>query len=421
MRLLEHQSKALLSRYGLCFTACRVGTSPDEVEQAAKAFGPAALVLKAQVPFGGRGKAGAVEFVESASSVRAAAERLFAMNLRGRAVSAVSIEAKVAVAREFYAGIAWDSGRKLPVAILSSSGGVDVERSEDQHVARRTFDPFIGLRAFEGREMAQQLGISGSTMNGVGTALHDLAEAFLDLDGVTIEINPLVETSDGTVIGLDAHVELDDDAASRLESKLHELGPIEGTAAGRPPTDLELAAQRIDAMDHRGVAGRVVEFDGDLALLIGGGGASLTVFDAIRRYGGRPANYCEVGGNPIEEKVAALVALLLSKPGVQDLAVIMNVVNNTRADIMARGAIEGVRRAGRAPADTIIVFRVPGSWEPEAKAILAEVGIEALGREVSLDAAAKLAVERNSARVCSNVHGDYSALERASAVDRLGR
>src|SRR4029079_6781267 len=102
-------------------------------------------------------------------------------------------------------------------------------------------------------------------------------------------------------------------------------------------------------------------------LLIGGGGASLTVFDAIRRYGGNPGNYCEVGGNPTEEKVAALTALLLSKPGVSKMAVIMNVVNNTRADVMARGAIEGVRRAARAPRGTVCVFRIPGSWEQEAR------------------------------------------------------
>ena len=162
----------------------------------------------------------------------------------------------------------------------------------------------------------------------------------------------------------------------------------------RPATPLEQEAQRIDALDHRGVAGRVVEFDGDLALLIGGGGASLTVFDAVREYGGRPANYCEVGGNPTEEKVAALTTLLLSKPGVRKLAVIMNVVNNTRADVMARGVITGVVAAGREPSSTICVFRIPGSWESEAAAALAAVGVRPLGREVSLGQAARLAVEQ---------------------------
>ena len=168
-----------------------------------------------QVPFGGRGKAGAVVFAESALDVRAAAERLMAMTLRGFKVQAVSVEPKLAISREFYVGVAWDPGAKLPVAILGTTGGIDVEHSDNRSVRRHTFDPFIGLRAFEGREMAQQLGIKGHAMNGIGAVLQHLANAFLQLDGITIEINPLAETTDGTLIGLDAHVELDDDAAAR--------------------------------------------------------------------------------------------------------------------------------------------------------------------------------------------------------------
>jgi len=198
----------------------------------------------------------------------------------------------------------------------------------------------------------------------------------------------------GEIIGLDARVEIEDDAAYRQRERLAPLGELVPTTTGLQPTRLELEAEKIDAMDHRGVAGRVVEFDGDLALLIGGGGASLTVFDAIRRHGGRPANYCEVGGNPTEEKIAALTALLLTKQGVRKLAVIMNVVNNTRADVMAQGVLTGLTRAGRLPAETLVVFRVPGSWEEEARDLLARSGVKALGRETSLDAAAKLAVER---------------------------
>jgi succinyl-CoA synthetase beta subunit/citryl-CoA synthetase large subunit len=198
---------------------------------------------------------------------------------------------------------------------------------------------------------------------------------------------------------LDARVELEDDAVFRHQGRLAALGEITSFSAGRAATPLELEARRIDAMDHRGVAGRVVEFDGDLALLIGGGGASLTVFDAIRAHRGRPANYCEIGGNPTEEKVAALTALLLGKPGISKLAVIMNVVNNTRADVIARGVLAGLRQAGRSPAEVLSVFRVPGSWEQEARALLARVGVTALGREVSLDAAARLAVERSNGHI----------------------
>ena len=166
-----------------------------------------------------------------------------------------------------------------------------------------------------------------------------------------MEINPLVVTKESALIGLDARVEIEDEAVYRQKERLEPLGELTMTAAGRPPTPLELEAQRIDATDHRGVAGRVVEFDGDLALLIGGGGASLTVFDAIKAHGGSPANYCEVGGNPTEEKVGAITSLLLSKPGVKGMAVIMNVVNNTRADVIARGVLMGVEAAGRTRGD----------------------------------------------------------------------
>lgn len=394
MRLLEHQSKTLLSRFGLRFTTCHVCTTPQQAEHAAILIGKP-VVLKAQVPFGGRGKSGAVLFVDSPAEAHRAAEQLLKTELRGGAITAVSVEEKISIVREFYIGISWDSGSKLPIAILSASGGINIEIAGPAAVATRTFDPFIGLPVFAAREMATELNLDANLLQSIGTSLQNLADAFLKLDGVTIEINPLVQTADGALIGLDAHVELDDDAAFRLAPHLKDLGPIEPASAGRPPTPLEREAQRIDSMDHRGVAGRVVEFDGDLALLIGGGGASLTVFDAIRRYGGRPANYCEVGGNPTEEKVAALTALLLKQPGVKKLAVIMNVVNNTRADVMARGAIEGIRRAGRSPRETISVFRIPGSWEPEAKAILADAGVEAMGREVSLDSAARFAVQKS--------------------------
>jgi succinyl-CoA synthetase beta subunit/citryl-CoA synthetase large subunit len=352
------------------------------------------VVLKAQVPQGGRGKAGLVKFADDPATARVAAELLLQMSSGGQRIECLSVEPKVVLTRELYAGVAWDTAAKLPIAILSTAGGVSVEATSSNQFHRCFLDPWIGLHPYQARELAVAAGLTGKSLNSVAAVLQKLARAFLDLDAVIAEINPLAELPDGQVIGLDARLEIDDDAAWRQRVKLSDLGEIPSTSSGRPATPLELEAQKIDAMDHRGVAGRVVEFDGDLALLIGGGGASLTVFDAIRRYGGKPANYCEVGGNPTEEKVAALTALLLSRPGVSGLAVIMNVVNNTRADIMARGVVMGLARASRNPASTLVVFRIPGSWEQEARELLAQCGVEALGREVSLDAAARLAVER---------------------------
>jgi len=400
MRLLEHQSKQLLADFGLPMTQPVVVDTVDEAVEAVRDLGRS-TVLKAQVPFGGRGKAGGVKFVERPDQVRDAANELFALTLRNTAVEQISIEPKISFAREMYLGVTWDTAAKLPVALLNLSGGVDIEQADDQQVQRCLFDPFRGLSAYQGRELACSAGLTGKTMIAVGEMFAKLAKAFLMIDAVTVEINPLVETDDAQLVGVDAHIEIEDDALFRqrhhLENLgLEKLGELPSSGSARPATQLEREAQRIDSMDHRGVAGRVVEFDGDLALLIGGGGASLTVFDAIRRHSGRPANYCEVGGNPTQEKVAALVELLLSKPGVRKLAVIMNVVNNTRADVMAKGMLQGIRQAGLDPAKVVSVFRIPGSWEQEAREILSSAGIEALGREISLDRAAQLAVERMS-------------------------
>ena len=392
MRLLEHQSKTLLSQFGLSFNPWTVADDPKNAAAAAQAV-TYPVVLKAQVPCGGRAKAGAVKVAENVAESALAIEELFQMQVGAHAVHSISVERKLAFATEYYVGVAWDTVAKLPVALVAKAGGIDVESARASDIARKNFDPRTGLTPVEGRLLCAHWGLKVRTLVQLGDTLSSLSRAFLKCDAVIAEINPLVEVEEGRLIGLDAHVEIEDDALFRQAERLAPLGKLVTTAYGRTPTPLELEAQRIDAMDHRGVAGRVVEFDGDLALLIGGGGASLTVFDAIRKYGGKPANYCEIGGNPTEAKVAALTALLMSKPGVRRLAVIMNVVNNTRADVIARGVLDGLAAARRDPAKTISVFRVPGSWEQEAAAIMAQAGITALGREWSLDRAAKQAVE----------------------------
>jgi succinyl-CoA synthetase beta subunit len=390
MRLLEHQSRKLLSEYGVAFTDSIVVTTAEAAAAAAQTLG-AAVMVKAQVPFGGRAKAGAVRSAETPAAAAHQAAELLGMDLRGVIVDTVSVEVKISFTRELYAAVAWDSTDKLPVALFTIAGGIDVEQS-DEPCARKTFDPRTGLSVADSREMAIEMGLDGDVRDAAASLLIQLATAFLETDAVLIEINPLVEQADATLLGLDAHVEIEDDAMFRQAARLTPLGKLISTSAGRPPTLLEQEAARIDAMDHRGVAGRVVEFDGDLALLIGGGGASLTVFDAILDYGGKPANYCEIGGNPTPEKVAALTELLLSKPAVTSLAVIMNVVNNTRADDIATGVLAGVRQAGREPARIISLFRVPGNREQETHDVLRAAGVPFCGREVSLDQCARRAV-----------------------------
>ncbi len=393
MRLLEHQCKQLLGRYGIPFTTPHLATTAAVAEAAFLALGGPS-VMKAQVPFGGRGKLGAVRIITSAAEAIEHATDLLGMEIRGYPVSTITLEPKATFTQEYYVGITWDLRKRQPVAIFNPAGGVDVESGVGQ-AAQRAFDPRTPLTPYQGRELAAEGGLAGRELVLIGSAIAALSRAFLELDALTLEINPFVVTAEHKLLGLDAHVELDDDAAYRLHDALAELGEIPRTSGNRPPTAIEEEAARIDASDHRGVAGRLVEFPGDIALLIGGGGASLTVFDAVLRHGGQPANYCEIGGNPTAEKVAALTQLLLSKPGVRHLAVIMNVVNNTRADVMAHGVIQGIRAAGLEPSRVLSVFRIPGSWEDEATAFLAENGVTALGREVSLDAAAALAVQHS--------------------------
>ena len=128
-------------------------------------------------------------------------------------------------------------------------------------------------------------------------------------------------------------------------------------------------------MDHRGVAGNVTEFDGNLGLVIGAGGGSLTLFDAVRAHGGEPANYCEIGGNPSVRKACGLAKLVLQKPGVDKIAVMMSIVSNTRVDIVARGVIKACLELGFDPAEKIAIFRIPGAWEEEGFKILERYGV----------------------------------------------
>jgi succinyl-CoA synthetase beta subunit/citryl-CoA synthetase large subunit len=236
---------------------------------------------------------------------------------------------------------------------------------------------------FLSREVAAGLGFTGRTLLSLTTVIDRLVATFLRLDALLVEINPLLVTPDGQLVAVDAHIELDDDALYRHKDLVARFD-LAGRGQ-RPQTDFERQAAEIDHADHRGVAGRMVQFDGDLGLLIGGGGASLTALDAVLDAGLKPANYCEIGGNPSVWKVKELTKLILSQPRVDKIAVIMNVVSNTRVDLAARGVIKGILELGSDPAVKIAAFRIPGSWEEEGYALLQHYGVPFYTRETSID------------------------------------
>ena len=211
------------------------------------------------------------------------------------------------------------------------------------------------------------------------------------------EINPLAELEDGSFVALDAHMEMENEAAGRQKELLREQLEIaeDDTRETYEPSDFERNVAAIDAADHRGVIqGKDHGFEGNLGLVIGAGGGSLTLTDAVRSQGGKPANYSEIGGNPSVAKACGLAKEVLEKDGVEKIAVMMSIVSNTRVDIVARGVIKACLELGKDPAETIAIFRIPGAWEEEGFKILDRYGVEYCDRSVSMWEAAGRAVAK---------------------------
>jgi succinyl-CoA synthetase beta subunit/citryl-CoA synthetase large subunit len=398
MRLLEHEAKWVLRDRGFAIPKGVVVCDPADIEDALFSVHFPAMV-KAQVPIGGRGKAGAILRVGDRQSARDTIEGLLPQRVRGFPVESVLLEEALTVHREFYLAVTYDTQEGQAVLVASSEGGMEIEdrnRTSPGKFVRRPLDVRRSLFGFEAREVAGWVGLAGHEFLGFAEVVRRAVDSFLALDCTLLEINPLALTPEGRFVVADARMEVDDDALFRQGHLDEVYGIPRRDGSGRTPTEFERLAAQVDAVDHRGVAGRVIEFDGDLGLLIGGGGASLTAFDAIKRHGGRPANYCEIGGNPSVQKVSELTKLILSRPGVTRVACIMNVVSNTRVDLIARGVIKGVLAAGKDPARAIATFRVPGSWEDEGLKILRRFGVSSCDRTVSIDEAARRAVMRQA-------------------------
>jgi succinyl-CoA synthetase beta subunit len=282
--------------------------------------------------------------------------------------------------------------------IFSDMGGIDIEEVAEkhpEHIAKRHFSTLLPFSDFMAKELIAAVGVSATYLPRLTHVAAALARIFQSYGLTLAEINPLARLDNDRFVCLDGHVDMEDDARESQRTILKEIGidPEEKRQA-RPPTEFEIKGAHVDAADPRGVAGNVVEFDGDLGLVIGAGGGSLTLFDAIRKHGGKPANYCEIGGNPSVTKTCELTKLILSKPGVKKIAVMMNVVSNTRVDIVARGVIKGVIESGFKPSEKVAIFRIPGSWETEGFQILQHYGVEYCDRSVSMYEAAGRAVAK---------------------------
>ncbi len=397
MRFFEYEARELVKRAGIPVTDYGFTTEAEEAgEIAARIGGP--TVIKSQVLSGGRMKAGGVKFADTPEEAVAHAREILVLEINGHMPRGVLVDPRAEVEQEYYAGVVWDGTRKQPVIIFSPVGGIDIEQvaeEQPEKVGRRHFSNVLPFSEFIAKEAIASSGVTGPALNKLVPIVSRLARMFVENDMVLAEINPLGRLADGSFVALDAHMDMENEARPRHEKLLGELGVgKEETRQAREPTPFELAGEQIDSSDHRGVAGNVTEFDGNLGLVIGAGGGSLTLFDAVRAHGGRPANYCEIGGNPSVAKACGLTKLVLSKPGVDKIAVMMSIVSNTRVDIVARGVIKACLELGHDPAEKIAIFRIPGAWEEEGFKILKRYGVEYADRSVSLNEAARRAVEK---------------------------
>ena len=396
MRFFEFEAREIVKRAGIPVTKYGFATTSEQAKSIAEDIG-GPTVVKSQVLTGGRMKAGGVQFADTPDEAADHAKKILQLEIGGHMPKGVLVDPKADVKQEYYCGVVWDGLRKQPVMLFSDMGGIDIEQVAEEHpdhVGRKHFSTLLPFSDHLAKECIAQTGVTGSRLNRLTPILARLARLFLERDMTLAEINPVGELQDGTFVALDAHMDMENEARPRQKALLKDLGVGDDeTRQAREPTPFELAGEEVDAQDHRGVAGNVTEFDGNLGLVIGAGGGSLTLFDAVRKYGGQPANYCEIGGNPSVAKAAGLAKLVLQKPGVEKIAVMMSIVSNTRVDIVARGVIKACLELGHDPAEKISIFRIPGAWEEEGFKILEKYGVRYADRNTSMHEAARMAVE----------------------------
>ncbi len=397
MRFYEYESRRIVESAGIPVTEYGFAKTAAEAEKAAKRIdGP--VVVKSQVLTGGRMKAGGVKFADTPAEAKEAAEEILKLEIGGHMPVGVLVDPKAEVEQEYYAAVLWDGRAKRPMMLFSDMGGIDIEEVAEKHpdhVGRGHLSNLQPIPDFRAKEVVASVGLTGRELTRATPVLASLARLQRDYDMTLAEINPLARLSDGSFVALDAHLEMEDEAVPRQTKKLAGLEiEVDEPRELYEPSDFERNVKAIDEADHRGVIqGKDHGFDGNLGLVIGAGGGSLTLTDAVRSQGGRPANYAEIGGNPSVAKAQGLAREVLEKDGVEKIAVMMSIVSNTRVDIVARGVIKACLELGKDPAETITVFRIPGAWEEEGAKILGKYGIEFRDRSTSMWDAAGEAVD----------------------------
>ena len=395
-RVLEHVGKELLRKNSVPTPDFLVASNAGQARQAADELGYP-VVIKALVPVGKRGKAGAVKLAASAEEAVLMAQEILSMAIRGFPVEQVLVEEKLDIDEELYASITFDPSERMPVVVVSRAGGMDIEETAQRHpekVVKRHVDLWRGFQPYQAKEMWSDLKLTGGSLRKAAPVLWRLWNVFQKYDATILEINPLALTADGDCVAAAVLMGIDDDALYR-QPELAGRVQVGSDRAWRPLTALEKEMIAVDQSEsYRGTAKYTEMEGGDIGFLCGGGGGSLLCYDTLLRYGGQPANYTEFGGNPTENKVAGLVKGVLSKPGVKGLFVCGNITNNTQTDVVARGIARAFKELGIDPQRFPTLGRLAGVNDSEAAKIHSEAGIEYHKDDITMEDAARLMVDK---------------------------
>jgi succinyl-CoA synthetase beta subunit len=381
VNLHEYQAKDLFRSYAIPVPAGKVAASAEQAAAAARELGGAVWVVKAQVHAGGRGKAGGVKLTRDVEAVRAAAADMLGTRLvtaqtgpEGLPVERVYVESGSDIAREIYLSLTLNRERGRIALIASAAGGMDIEEvahKTPEKILTANIDPAAGLQAYQARELAFGLGLSGGEITQFQSLTQALYRLYLDKDLSLVEVNPLIVTPSGSLVALDAKINVDPNALFRQD----ELARLRDASQEDP---MERRASEHDL--------NYVSLDGDIACMVNGAGLAMATMDLIKLHHGRPANFLDVGGGATSERVTAAFELILSNSRVR--AVLVNIFGGiVRCDTIADGVINAVKKVGvKVP----VVVRLEGTNAQLARAKLASSGLTITAAADLTDAARKV-------------------------------
>jgi len=375
--LYEHQGKELFKRFGIPVSEGRVASTPEEARAAAEEIG-GQVVVKAQVLTGGRGKAGGIKLADSPGDAAEHAEAILGMDINGHVVRKLWIEKASDIEREYYLSVTFDRGEKKALFMLTKEGGIDIEEVASERpeaLARLHVDPLEGFQPYQARRLIYAAGIDDpNEQKQILAIVQKLYEAFVGADAMLCEINPLIVTPEGDVKALDSKFTVDDNALYK-HPDIAEMRDLEAY----PPE--ERAAREKDVT--------YVKLDGEVGILGNGAGLVMSTLDVIALAGGRPANFCDLGGGGDAEGVVDALEVITADPQVK--SILFNIFAGiTRCDVVARGILQALTQI---EISLPIVVRFDGTNAEEGREILAEAAPPNLHVEATMLDAARRAVE----------------------------